>query len=110
MSRTYFLVFICTIYFTLLGFATVAQQHSQVRPNIVLIVSDDHGREAVGCYGNKVVRTPNIDALAKEGIMFTNAFATVASCSPSRATILSELYGHSNGMYGLQNREHPPTI
>jgi len=76
------------------------------QPNIVLIVSDDHGREAVGCYGNKVVKTPNIDALAREGILFTNAFATVASCSPSRSVLLSGVYSHSNGMYGLQNREH----
>jgi N-sulfoglucosamine sulfohydrolase len=81
-------------------------QTSAAHPNIVLIVSDDHGREAVGCYGNKVVQTPNIDALAKEGILFTNAFATVASCSPSRSVLLSGLYSHSNGMYGLQNREH----
>ncbi len=81
-------------------------QQAGNRPNIVLIVSDDHGREAVGCYGNKVVHTPNIDALAKEGIVFTNAFATVASCSPSRSVLLSGIYSHSNGMYGLQSREH----
>jgi N-sulfoglucosamine sulfohydrolase len=106
MSRTYFVVVLYAIYCTLFGFAAEAQESSQERPNIVLIVSDDHGREAVGCYGNKTVRTPNIDALAKEGILFTNAFSTVASCSPSRATILCGLYSHSNGMYGLQNREH----
>ncbi len=81
-------------------------QQTGTRPNIVFIVSDDHGREAVGCYGNKVVKTPNIDALAKEGILFTNAFATVASCSPSRSVLLSGQYSHSNGMYGLQSREH----
>ena len=87
--------------------SSVAGQQTPVRhPNIVLIVSDDHGREAVGCYGNKVVKTPNIDALEKEGIMFTNAFATVASCSPSRSVLLSGMYSHSNGMYGLQHREH----
>ena len=86
---------------------TVSAQHATTtRPNIVLIVSDDHGREAVGCYGNKVVHTPNIDALAKEGILFTNAFATVASCSPSRSVLLSGIYSHANGMYGLQHDEH----
>jgi N-sulfoglucosamine sulfohydrolase len=76
------------------------------RPNIVLIVSDDHGREAVGCYGNPVVRTPNLDALAADGTRFTRAFCTTASCSPSRATILSGLQSHHNGMYGLQHDEH----
>ena len=81
-------------------------QAGNSRPNIVVIVSDDHGREAVGCYGNKVIQTPNIDALAREGIRFTNAFATVASCSPSRSVLLSGSYSHSNAMYGLQSREH----
>lgn len=98
----FFLLFVCL---TQLDLHTDAQS-SVSRPNIVLIVSDDHGREAVGCYGNKVVQTRNIDALAKEGVLFTNAFATVASCSPSRSVLLSGIYSHSNGMYGLQNREH----
>ncbi|MEI6422806.1 MAG: sulfatase-like hydrolase/transferase, partial [Lentisphaerota bacterium] len=40
--------------------------------NIVLIVSDDHGREALGCYGNKKIRTPNLDMLAEDGVRFTN--------------------------------------
>ncbi len=87
-------------------FRQVSAQATGSRPNIVVIVSDDHGREATGCYGNKVIKTPNIDALAKEGILFTNAFATVASCSPSRSVLLSGSYSHSNGMYGLQSREH----
>ncbi len=99
---TVLLLFACII---TAGLPAVAQTPAE-RPNIVLIVSDDHGREAVGCYGNKMVQTPNIDALAQQGILFTNAFATVASCSPSRSVLLSGLYSHSNGMYGLQNREH----
>jgi N-sulfoglucosamine sulfohydrolase len=77
-----------------------------LRPNIVLIVSDDHGREIVGCYGNKVVKTPNIDQLAAEGTLFTNAFCTVASCSPSRSVILTGMQSHSNGMYGLEHQQH----
>ena len=79
---------------------------AQTRPNIILIVADDHGREAVGCYGNKVVRTPNIDQLAADGIRFANAFCTTASCSPSRSVILTGLHNHANGMYGLEHREH----
>lgn len=69
-------------------------------PNIVLIVSDDHGREALGCYGNPVVETPNLDRMAEEGVRFTNAFCTTASCAASRSVILSGLHNHSTGTYG----------
>ncbi len=71
------------------------------RPNVVLIVADDHGTDALGCYGNPVIQTPNLDALARDGIRFSQAFCTTASCSPSRAVILSGLQSHHNGMYGL---------
>jgi N-sulfoglucosamine sulfohydrolase len=70
------------------------------RPNIVLIVSDDHGREALGCYGNPVIQTPNLDRLAAEGVRFTNSFCTTASCAASRSVILTGLYNHTNGTYG----------
>ncbi len=76
------------------------------RPNIVLIVSDDHGLEALGCYGNKVIKTPNLDQLAAEGVRFTNAFCTTASCSASRSVILTGLYNHANGQYGHQHSYH----
>jgi N-sulfoglucosamine sulfohydrolase len=76
------------------------------RPNILLIVSDDHGREALGCYGNPVVKTPNLDAIAADGTRFTEAFCTTASCSPSRSVILTGLQNHHNGMYGLQHDDH----
>ena len=70
------------------------------RPNIVLIVSDDHGRESLRCYGNKVIQTPHLDALAQDGIRFTNAFCTTASCAASRSTILTGLHNHATGTYG----------
>ena len=76
------------------------------RPNVVLIVSDDHGRETLGCYGNPVIKTPNLDALAAEGVRFTNAFCTTASCSASRSVILSGMYNHANGQYGHQHSYH----
>ncbi|MHC4356277.1 MAG: sulfatase family protein [Planctomycetota bacterium] len=76
------------------------------RPNVVLIVSDDHGLETLGCYGNSVIKTPNLDALAAEGVRFTNAFCTTASCSASRSVILSGLYNHANGQYGHQHSYH----
>jgi N-sulfoglucosamine sulfohydrolase len=72
--------------------------------NVVLIIADDLGLD-LGCYGNKAVRTPNLDKLAKRGVRFARAYATVSSCSPSRASIFTGLYTHQNGQYGLQ---HPP--
>jgi N-sulfoglucosamine sulfohydrolase len=76
------------------------------RPNIVLVVSDDHGLDALGCYGNPIIKTPNLDALAAEGVRLTNAFCTSASCSASRSVILSGLYNHANGQYGHQHSYH----
>lgn len=78
----------------------------QSKPNIVLIVSDDHGTDALGCYGNKVIKTPHLDELARAGTRFTNAFCTSASCSPSRSVILTGLHNHQNGMYGLEHSYH----
>lgn len=76
------------------------------RPNIVLIVADDHGRGDLGCYGNRVIQTPNLDKLAAEGVRFTSAFCTTASCSASRSVILSGLYNHYNGQYGHEHSYH----
>jgi N-sulfoglucosamine sulfohydrolase len=76
------------------------------RPNLLLIVADDHGTDALGCYGNPVIRTPHLDALAAAGTRFTHAFGTTASCSPSRSVILTGQHNHRNGMYGLQHDMH----
>jgi N-sulfoglucosamine sulfohydrolase len=76
------------------------------RPNIVLMVSDDHGREALGCYGNPMAPTPNLDALAADGVRFTDAFCTAATCAASRANILTGLCSHANGTYGHTHGYH----
>ena len=75
------------------------------RPNIVLIVADDHGRDT-GAYGNASIRTPNLDALAADGVRFTNAFCTTASCAASRSVILTGVYNHANGTYGHTHAAH----
>ena len=67
-------------------------------PNIICIVVDDLRWDELGCAGHPYVRTPHIDRLAKEGTMFNNAFATIPLCSPSRASILTGLYPHGNGI------------
>jgi N-sulfoglucosamine sulfohydrolase len=73
--------------------------------NVLLIIADDQGRD-LGAYGNTAIRTPHIDALSARGTLFTNAFATVSSCSPSRSVLYTGLYSHSNGMYGLAHDIH----
>src|SRR5580704_13196840 len=75
------------------------------RRNVVLLVADDLGME-LGCFGNKVIRTPNIDALAKSGVRFVHAHATVSSCSPSRSVLYTGLHTHTSGQYGLAHAEH----
>jgi len=69
------------------------------RPNIVLMVSDDHGKDT-GSYGNPAIKTPHLDALAQDGVIFANSFCTTASCAASRSVILTGLYNHANGTYG----------
>jgi arylsulfatase A-like enzyme len=64
------------------------------RPNIVVLVSDDHRYDVMSCAGNPYIDTPHLDRVAAEGAMFRNAFATSGVCSPSRATILTGRYAH----------------
>ena len=71
--------------------------------NILFIISDQHRADHMGCAGNPVIKTPNLDQLAREGIRFTNAFCTNPMCMPNRATMLTGYYPNthkvrSNGM------------
>ncbi len=66
-------------------------------PNIVFIFSDDHAYQAIGAYGSAINQTPNIDRLAKEGMLFRNCYVTNSICGPSRAVILTGKYSHLNG-------------
>ena len=66
-------------------------------PNIIFIMSDDHAYQAISAYGSKLIQTPNIDRLAKEGMLFTNSCVTNSICAPSRATILTGTHTHING-------------
>jgi arylsulfatase A-like enzyme len=72
------------------GAATAADQPSQ--PNILLIYADDIGYGDFGCYGAKTVQTPNVDRLAKEGLRFTSAYSSSATCTPSRYSMLTGEY------------------
>jgi len=67
--------------------------------NLVLIVADNQGAWTLGCYGNKDVRTPNIDRLAAEGLRFTRAFSPNGVCSPTRASLLTGLMPSQHGVH-----------
>lgn len=67
------------------------------RPNIVFIMSDDHAYQAISAYDKRLTQTPNIDRIAKEGMLFTNACVTNSICAPSRAVILTGKHSHLNG-------------
>ncbi|CAG5070509.1 N-acetylglucosamine-6-O-sulfatase [Dyadobacter sp. CECT 9623] len=80
---------------TFAGLQAAAQTNS--KPNIIFIFSDDHAYQAISAYGNKLVQTPNIDRIAKEGALLTNNIVTNSICGPSRATLLTGKYSHMNG-------------
>ena len=73
--------------------------------NVILFVTDDQGQDA-GCFGNQVIETPNLDALAADGTVFSHAFCTTASCSASRSVILTGIHNHANGHYGHAHAYH----
>src|SRR5690606_38691543 len=76
------------------------------RPNIVIIMADDMGFSALGCYGGEI-RTPNLDRLAARGLRFTQ-FYNMARCCPTRASLLTGLYPHQAGVGAMcQDLGHP---
>ena len=80
------------------------------RPNILFIMSDDHAAHAISAYGGrlaKIAPTPNLDRLANEGAILRNAFCTNSICSPSRASILTGQYSHTNGAVDLSGKVFP---
>ena len=86
------------------GLFVLGLAHAAER-NVVLFVTDDQSPD-FGAYGNPVLQTPNLDAIAADGTRFDYAFCTTASCSASRSVILSGLHNHANGHYGHQHRYH----
>ncbi|UCG47632.1 MAG: sulfatase-like hydrolase/transferase [Phycisphaerales bacterium] len=83
--------------------AKAAEPQRQEQPNIVLIMSDDVSCDLYGCYGNDRVKTPNLDRMARQGVMFRTCWAS-ALCAPTRAMIMTGRYGNRTGYYhnGLQ--------
>ncbi|MCX5759058.1 MAG: sulfatase-like hydrolase/transferase, partial [Candidatus Hydrogenedentes bacterium] len=78
------------------GCATAGPRVPAARPNIVFILADDLGYGDLGCYGQQVVRTPNIDAMAAEGVRFTQCYAGSTVCAPSRCSLMTGMHtGHA---------------
>ena len=76
---------------------TVSCSKKDERPNILFIMSDDHAYQAISSYSDKLINTPNIDRIANDGILFSNACVTNSICAPSRAVILTGKHSHLNG-------------
>jgi len=91
-------VFILSVFvlIILLG-ACNSKPEAPERPNIIFIMSDDHAYQAISAYSDRLITTPNIDRIAEEGMLFTNACVTNSICAPSRATILTGKHTHING-------------
>ncbi|MDO8543289.1 MAG: sulfatase-like hydrolase/transferase [Opitutaceae bacterium] len=70
---------------------------AQSPPNIVFLLSDDHSVPDLGCYGNRALKTPVLDQLARNGMMFTRAYVTSPQCSPSRASVFTGRSAHAVG-------------
>ncbi len=87
----------------------IAAEKTSARPNIIVILADDLGFESLGCYGGAnyknlgAVKTPNLDAMAKDGMLFKYAFATPV-CSPARSELLTGKYNHRTGFIDIAGR------
>ena len=78
---------------------------AQERPNVLLIMTDNQSPNLLGAYGNRDIKTPNIDQLARDGLLFAKAYATSGVCSPSRAVLMTGLIPSANGVHnGLPAR------
>jgi arylsulfatase A-like enzyme len=77
----------------------LAQERTQKRPNIVFFYTEGQRADALSFTGNTLLKTPNMDRIAREGVFFNNSFCTNALCAPARAVTLTGLYSHTSGAY-----------
>jgi choline-sulfatase len=90
--------------------AGVSGDEGTRRPNVVFLYTDDQARWALGAYGNREIRTPNLDRIAREGAIFRNAFTATPVCSPSRVGMLAGRYGTQVGITDFINDRDEPDL
>src|SRR3989337_2825911 len=95
MVKYFIVLFFYFLSYTHNGFSQATKNSK--RPNIIFIMSDDHAYQAISAYDNRLIETPNIDRIARMGMLFTNASVTNSICAPPRATILTGKHSHLNG-------------
>jgi len=76
----------------------ISSDATEKKYNVLFIISDEHKKEVTGCYGDKIIKTPNIDELARHGIIFNNFYTPSPLCAPARASLLTGLYPYANGV------------
>lgn len=89
-SGLLFIAFVCTMVIS------CEQKVPQEMPNILWLVSEDNS-PLLGCYGDEIATTPNLDKLASEGFLYTHAYANASVCAPTRNTIITGIYANSGG-------------
>jgi arylsulfatase A-like enzyme len=98
-----FLLIGCGIFIGSCSVKKTQLSQNEERPNIIVIMTDDHAYQAISAYGSNLIETPGIDKIADQGALMQNAFVTNSICSPSRAVLLTGLYSHLNGVKDNMN-------
>jgi arylsulfatase A-like enzyme len=104
MKTQYLLFILVSIFFGCKEEKKESDLSSNSPPNIIFIMTDDHAFQAISAYDETLIKTPNIDRLAEEGMRFDRAFVTNSICAPSRAVILTGKHSHLNGIRDNGNR------
>jgi arylsulfatase A len=95
MKNIYLMCFVFLLYLDCNG------QSFPVKPNVVIIMADDLGYGGIGCYGEPTIKTPNLDALAKDGIRFIDFHSNAPVCTPTRVALLTGNYQQRSGLEGV---------
>ena len=98
-----------TVAFAIFLAASLGQAEAARQPNILIVIADDLNKDSVGVYGNKDVKTPNIDRLASQGMRFNMAYTSTAMCAPTRQQMYTGLYPLRSGAYPNHSKVKPGT-
>ncbi|MFZ9993030.1 MAG: sulfatase-like hydrolase/transferase, partial [Opitutales bacterium] len=88
-------------------FCAVVAVAAERRPNLIYILADDLGYGDLGCYGQKVIQTPELDRMAKEGMRFTQFYAGATVCAPSRSVLMTGMHHGHTRVRGNAGQKNP---